>query len=236
MEEIIKDARTRNRTVHITFFDLEDAFGSVPHNLIQETLRRNHLPDNICSYFSNFYLTCQAVTLTPSWRSDPFHFRRGVFQGDPLSPTIFLMVFNPVLLKLQLMEERFGYKLHTENKTSSIITLPYADDFCLITTNMRSHQNIINDIHRNINSMGMRLKPSKCRSFSICGGKAKKILFHIGDKRIPSICDEEQKFLDRVLSFSGKSEDTYNLIHITLKKAHFGDQFFNSCYLRYENI
>ena len=33
LEEIIKDARNKNLTVHMTFFDLEDAFGSVPHSL-----------------------------------------------------------------------------------------------------------------------------------------------------------------------------------------------------------
>jgi hypothetical protein len=30
MEEIIKDAKHNKKTAHITFFDLEDAFGSVP--------------------------------------------------------------------------------------------------------------------------------------------------------------------------------------------------------------
>ena len=61
MEEIIKDARARKKTVHITFFDLEDAFDSVPHDLIQETLQRNHIPENICTYFSSFYSSSQAM-------------------------------------------------------------------------------------------------------------------------------------------------------------------------------
>ena len=199
MEELIKDATKQKRTAHITFFDLEDAFGSVPHNLIQETLRRNHLPDNICDYFFNLYSNCPAVVETSSWRSQPFSFKRGVFQGDPLSPTIFLMVFNPVLQHLQSLEDKYGYKLHTENKTSSFITLPYADDFCLITTNLRTHQNIINMINKNINSMGMKLKPVNCRSFSISGGMAKDVPSVIGDEKVPSITDEEQKFLGKLL-------------------------------------
>ena len=58
MEEIIRDARKQRRTVHITFFDLEDAFGSVPHSLIEESLRRNHLPPIIIQYFNQLYSYC----------------------------------------------------------------------------------------------------------------------------------------------------------------------------------
>ena len=34
LEEIISQAKTNKKTVHVTFFDLEDAFVSVPHSLI----------------------------------------------------------------------------------------------------------------------------------------------------------------------------------------------------------
>ena len=47
MEEIMKDARKQKKTAHITFFDLEDAFGSVPHSLIMESLKMNFVPQNI---------------------------------------------------------------------------------------------------------------------------------------------------------------------------------------------
>jgi hypothetical protein len=129
------------------------------------------------------------------------------------------MVFNPVLMQLKNIEDRYGYKLHTENNTSSIITLPYADDFCLITRDQRTHQKLINTIQRNITSMGMRLKPVKCRSLSIVSGTSRDIPFFIGDYRVPSIKDEEQKFLGRVLQFSGKAEDTLKLIKETLQVA-----------------
>ena len=84
---------------------------------------------------------------------------------------------------------------------------------------LRSHQKIINIIERNILSMGLRLKPSKCRHLSVCGGQPKDVVFHIGANRIPSIRDEEQKFLGRLLFFRGKSEETFNLVKDTLKSA-----------------
>ena len=53
----------------------------------------------------------------------------------------------------------------------SVMTLPYADDFYLITTNMRAHKRNIAEIHFHINSVGMSLTPSKRRYFFYCERK-----------------------------------------------------------------
>ena len=129
LDESVKDARNRKTTLHTTFFDLADAFGSVPHNTILHSLRRNHFPPEILQYVHYFYNNIQAKVVTKSFQSEIFSFKRGVFQGDPLSPIIFLLVFNPILQFLQ-ENSNFGYKLQDK----SFITLPFADDFCLITT------------------------------------------------------------------------------------------------------
>ena len=63
----------------------------------------------------------------------------------------------------------------------------------------------------------MKLKPSKCRSFSIQGGKPGKINFYMGDKIVPSIADEEQKFLGKLLFFTGKAAECYELLKESLK-------------------
>ena len=77
----------------------------------------------------------------------------------------------------------------------------------------------MNEIESNINSMCMKLKPSKWKSFSIQSGSSANIPFYIGDTRIPSISEEEQKFLGKLLFFSGKSEETFNLVRDALKEA-----------------
>ena len=74
-------------------------------------------------------------------------------------------------------------------------------------------------INKNIVSMSMKLKPSKCRSFSLSSGKPVNIPFHIDDTLVPSIQDEEQKFLGKLLFFSGKSIETFNHIKDSLKQG-----------------
>ena len=61
------------------------------------------------------------------------------------------MVFNPIIEFLQSKND-CGFNLNEEK----IIILPYADDFCLITTDLRKHQKIPNEIKSKIESMGMR--------------------------------------------------------------------------------
>ena len=63
----------------------------------------------------------------------------------------------------------------------------------------------------------MRLKPSKCRTFSIQSGSPSVLDFYVDENRIPSIYEEEQKFLGKVIFFSGKSSETFNLLHNDFK-------------------
>ena len=154
MDEIIKDAKNKRKTCHITFFDLEDTFGCVSHKLIDFTLKRNFVPPIIRKYFLNMYTHSTAVVKSTAWRSNQFKFKRGVFQGDPISPVIFLLVFNPILQKLQNIFHK-GYKVGDAHT----VTLPYADDFCLISTHQATHQKLIDSIHSQVSSMGMKLKP-----------------------------------------------------------------------------
>ena len=216
LQEAIKNARVSKKTLHLTFFDLADAFGSVPHDLIIYTIKQHGLPANIESYMTKMLNNSSASVCTGSWVSDTFQFKRGVFQGDPLSPIIFNWVFNPIITSIT-SNPRLGYTLGEH----SVATLPFADDFTLLTKHKGTHQSQINTINSRIESLGMQLKPSKCRSFSISAGKPSKINFFIGDKIIPSISDEDQHYLGAKVYFQGKEsevlEDMTNLISKKLK-------------------
>ena len=165
LHEIIEHSKPNKKTAHITFFDLEDAFGSVQHNLISFSLKRYDVPIQIHDYIMNLYSILKGTVVTKDWTSQQFNFEKGVFQGDPLSPIIFLAVFNPLLEKLKL-ESKFGYEINNFR----YITTPFADDFNLITRNKRTHQRIINKIFDWSKSMGLKLKPTKCKSLSIVSG------------------------------------------------------------------
>jgi hypothetical protein len=209
LQEIISHARRNNKTLHITFFDLKDAFGSISHELIDHCLTRYHIPDNVKSYINSLYSNINGTVVGPGWKSERFPFRRGVFQGDPLSPTIFLCVFNP-LLEYLLTEQKHGYQLNNDTK---VISTPFADDFNVITTNSRTHQRLLKNVERFAKSLNLSLEPTKCKSLSICAGHSKNVQFKLSDLNIDSILNSPEKFLGSRITFSGKQSEIFDFIN-----------------------
>ena len=80
------------------------------------------------STISNFQLSLPHVTKsyaqlegnvkTKKWRTPNFKIQRGVFQGDTLSPLIFLLAFNPLIeLCNNLPSGGFSLKLPVPNSS-----------------------------------------------------------------------------------------------------------------------
>ncbi len=166
-------------------------------------LKRYKIPENVQEYIRNLYSGLTGTVIGPDWESNPFVFKRGVFQGDPLSPTIFIKVFNPLLEYLK-SEIKHGYKL--DNKTS-VITTPFADDFNIISCHAKAHQTIIRNVQRFASTMNLILEPNKCKSISICAGSSKDIAFQLSDMTIDSIENSPEKFLSSRITFKGKQSE-----------------------------
>lgn len=235
MQELIRHAKSNNKTLHVTWFDLADAFGSVQHSLIFHELERNKFPPVIQQYVRTLYGNLTGYVKGPTWESNIFKFKKGVFQGDPLSPIIFLLAFNPILKYLKL-EEKHGYELNGIR----YISTPFADDFNLITTNKATHQRIMTNLQAKTKSMGLVLKPVKCKSLSLKSGKPTEITFKLGDFNVPTIRDEPHSFFGSIITFDGKSQDTFQHIRNKLSsglnmidKSHIRNEYKIKVYRDY---
>ncbi|XP_072048311.1 uncharacterized protein [Amphiura filiformis] len=55
LSEVIQDAKNNGKPIVTTWLDLQNAYGTVPHNLIQFALDWYHVPDHIRKMIFNYY-------------------------------------------------------------------------------------------------------------------------------------------------------------------------------------
>ena len=81
----------------VVWLDLANAYGSIPHQLIQEALKHYHVPEQtrslIRSYYSNIHLRCSCENYTTSWIS----LEKGIVTGCFISVILFVMGMNLIL-------------------------------------------------------------------------------------------------------------------------------------------
>jgi len=94
MANIIDKAHKSQRSVVITLLDLKNAFGEVHHNLMKEVLFYHHIPDKAQALISSLYEGFHTAVITDHYSTPAIPVRRGVLQGDCLSPLLFNMCFN----------------------------------------------------------------------------------------------------------------------------------------------
>jgi hypothetical protein len=87
--------------------------------------------------------------------------KRGVKQGDPLSPFIFNAIVDPLLEQLKLLK---GYR--TDDRYS-ISSLAFADDLLLLAATREDVQQQLLHTERYLHSLGVKVAAAKCASFEI---------------------------------------------------------------------
>jgi len=132
---IYEDCRRRNKNLSIAWIDYQKAFGSVLHSWVVEPIALvgvNTKIVRVCKLSMEkwntrlFFKTKQEVM-----QSQPIQIRRGISQGDSLSPLLFCIALIPLTNELNRAD--CGYQVHgTERKISHLF---YMDDLKLLGKN-----------------------------------------------------------------------------------------------------
>ena len=97
LTSIINHARKNDLPLTITFIDFKNVFGSISHSFVKDIMFHMKVPDNIIKYITNLYDSLTGFVHSSSWVTSVFPITRGVFQGDTMSPIIFLMALTPAI-------------------------------------------------------------------------------------------------------------------------------------------
>ena len=181
---MLEEARAKHKSIAICWLDIANAYGSMYHNLIQFALEHYHAPSHFTDIISNLYTGLTGIVRTKEWTSSPFHLGIGVFQGDPLSVSIFNTVMNTLVDTLSEHKD-MGYTLTKSQHTCN--HLQYADDTCLIGDGLAACQALLSKTQWWLQWAGIKAKVPKCASlaFQASTGKGYKPLADSPRRRYP---------------------------------------------------
>ena len=118
LDEILRDAKENKREICVVFLDLENAYGSVKHDLVQFALNWYHVPDWVQRLVFNYYERQIAQVGTADWTSAWFQLAIGVYQGCTCSCVLFICVFNLLLDALRTKQYlQLGYQIDASRCT-----------------------------------------------------------------------------------------------------------------------
>ena len=215
LDSCVKTAKKEHKTLHFASLDLRNAFGTLGVPLIDLSLARYGIPENIRSLVKSQLSQSRGIVCTKRWTSDPFKFSNGIPQGSTNSPILFAAAFNVLLEKVAAdFQIKYGFKFGNFN----ICQIAYADDLCLCSRDKRGLQKMINSINSMAKDMGLEFRPDKCRTFSISSGSAKRISFTLDGILIPTLFEKELTFLGHRIFAQNSPSKTFVLIKDTIEK------------------
>jgi hypothetical protein len=157
---IMEQARKNNRNIYTAFIDYKKAYDSVPHSWLIKILKIYKINLDLINFLSHvmtFWRTTLNLSINNTkLKSEPIQIKRGIYQGDSLSPLWFCLAINP--LTNLLNSTGYGFNIRLNNTTLSKLNhFLYMDDMTIT-------ENFSNDI-------GMSFGIDKCKTQSICRGR-----------------------------------------------------------------
>ena len=121
---IMEKASEFHKNISFCFIDYAKAFDCVDHNKLWKFLKEMGIADHLTCLLSNLYAGQEATVRTGHGTTDWFQIGKGVRQGCILSPCLFNLYAEYIMLKAGLDEAQAGIKTAGRN----INNLRYAVD------------------------------------------------------------------------------------------------------------
>ena len=114
----------------ILLIDIEKAFDSVSHNFLFQTLNQFNFGKNFINSIKTLYSTRQSYVMNNGFLTERISMKRGIFQGCPISPYLFLFVIEIMALSIRQNDQIKGIPLKNDHEAK--ISLFADDSVCFL--------------------------------------------------------------------------------------------------------
>ncbi|KAE9412843.1 hypothetical protein Angca_005462, partial [Angiostrongylus cantonensis] len=146
---LIEVSREYKRPLCLTFIDLEKAFDSTVIEAVMEALGSQGVPTYYMKILRELYKNF-TTKISPFYNDINFDIKRGVRQGDTISPKLFTATLQNVMRILEW--DNMGVKIDGRQ----FHHLRFADDIVLTTPDISQAKRLLADFDRACGKIGLR--------------------------------------------------------------------------------
>ena len=218
LSQLIREAKAGKGNLVVTWLDIANAYGSMPHSLILIALERIHVPERVIqlvkSYYADVKIRFSAKKFTTEWQK----VEKGIITGCTISVILFAIAMT--MLVMSVRKETKGPKTATGQEQKN--TRLFMDDIATTTGNLVQTKYLLDKLMAKFQWADLSIKPEKCRSLVIIKGEVSKKTPEIDGTPITSITEKQVKYLgkayDKSLGDREQVEEVIKEVKSSLRK------------------
>ena len=188
---VIKEVKSRNKNLAMAWIDYKKVYDMVPHSWIIECLDLFGVAENIKSLLVNSMEKWKLMLCSGNSELGEVEIKRGIFQGDSLSPLVFVLALIP--LSLTLRKAKAAYEF-SENK-EKINHLLFMDDLKLYSRSEKGLDSLVQTVRVFSEDIGMEFGIEKCAMLVMEKGKiVKSVGIELPDGKVIKSLQEGESY------------------------------------------
>ena len=164
---VMMNGKRRKTNLSMAWIDYKKAFDMIPHSWLIECLEIYGGEENTIRFLENTMPNWKTILTSSGTRLAEVNIRRRIFQGDSLSPLLFIVAMIPMTRVLERME--VGYQL--KKGGSRINHLMFMDDIKLFGRGTKETDTLVQTVRIVSGDIRMKFRIEKCALVNIQRGK-----------------------------------------------------------------
>ena len=185
--DAIQDAKKYKKDLSVVWLDLANAYGSVPHVLIEQAMEFFWIPEPVRAmvrmYYDKFKMRYTTGSFTTEWQ----RLEVGIAAGCTISVILFVLVMEMILKACKCD----GAEVTTPLRS-------FMDDITALVRGESVTRKMLERLDKLIAWSRMKFKAKKSRSLTFRKGVQKEARFFIGGEPIPTVKEKPVKSLGRL--------------------------------------
>ena len=181
----------------VTWLDIANAYGSIPHNVIKQALESAHIPIRTRELIMNYYKDLKIRFTTNDFITEWQKVEKGIITGCTLSVILFSLTMSWLVESVK--RETKGLK--TSSGQRQVNSRLFMDDIQTTTETVPQTKHLLGKLNEKMKWAGLDFRLVKCRYLVIYKGEVKNVEIKIDGVAMRPLKDLPVKNLGKKYSY-----------------------------------